>query len=260
MKFRAATVVLVSAGIVLAATACSSGGSTGGSAAPAKTKAAAAKTYTAADLPKILTSAEKTLGVKGTVLDDAQVQAKLKQVQGNGGISALLNTSGVTLSPASCGQTIKDALNQTPPAGSVNSILTYGSNTVTVTAISGKKLPTALATDGSTKLDGLLKTCSTMKISVTQSGQTLTIPFTIKKSNVTTDADTTTGLVETVTVPTSNGGSNKPITVEAVSAVAGNLYISAQASSTAVAAAAVKPAASTPSVADAINAVVAAAK
>jgi hypothetical protein len=262
MKFRAAAVVIASAGILLASTACSSGGSTAGAtpAAPKSTAALSAKTYTAADLPTILTAAEKTLGVTGTILDDAQVQAKLKQAQGAGGVSSLLAQPGVTISPAACGTTIKDSLSQTPPAGSIDSILSFGTDAVTVTAISGKKLPTSITTSGSSRLAKVLDGCSSMKISVTQSGQTISIPLTIKKVDVTTNADETTALEETLTVPCATGGAGKPIQVEVVSAVAGNLFIAAQASSSAVAAAATTPASAAPSPQDIINAVVAAAK
>lgn len=262
MKLRAATIAVAAAGILLAATACSSGGGsgTGSAASPAATKTAAAKTYTASDLPTILKTAEKKVGISGTILDNAQVEAKLKQTQTAGGISTLLSQPGVTLSPAACSTLIKQNLNQTPASGTVNSLLTYGQNAVTVTAIAGKKLPSSVSTQPAEHLKKLLPTCSSMKVSVTESGQTISIPFTIKKVDVTTDADTTVALEESLTVPSASGGAGTPVTVQVISAIAGNLAITAEAASGATTAAASSPASATPSPAKVIDAVVAAAK
>lgn len=259
MKYRAATVAVVSVGILIAATACSSGTSTGGSSSPA-TKSASAKTYKAKDLPSILTTAEKKVGVSGTILDDSQVEAKLKQAQGSSGISSLLSQKGVTITPAACGQLVKDNLTTTPPSGTINSILTYGSSAVTVTAISGSKLPSSLTSGAAAKQAKVLSQCGTMKISVTQSGQTIAIPLTIKKVDVSTNADTTNAFEETVTTPSTTGGAGTPVSIQVITAIAGNLYITAQGSSTATTAASTPSASAQPPLADVVNAIVAAAE
>ncbi len=263
MKFRTITVVAASVGILLAATACSSGsGGTGSASSPSasKTAAAAAKTYTASDLPPILTTAEKSLGITGTVLDDTQVQAKLKQAKGSNGISTLLSQSGVTISPAACKQIVTDNLSATPPTGTINSLLSYGPSAVFVTSVSGKKLPTSLTTDAQSKQAKALSECGSMKVSVTEGGQTVTIPLTIKKIDVTTDADQTYAYEETVTTPSATGGAGTPVSIEIVSAISGNLVITAEQASGATTAAATASASPSPSAADVINAVIAAAK
>ncbi|AMM20270.1 hypothetical protein AX769_08970 [Frondihabitans sp. PAMC 28766] len=261
VKFRVATVVIASAGILLAATACSSGGSSnGGASAPAKTTAAAAKTYTASDLPTILTTAEKKVGLSGKILDNAQVQASEKQAQTSGGVQALLSQKGVTITPASCATILKNNLSQTPPADSVNAGLTYGSNLVLLSTISGKKLPTTYTTGAAAQSDKALSECGSMKISLTESGQTVSIPLTLKKISVSTDADQTRAIEETITVPSATGGAGKPVSVEIISAIAGNLAITAEGSSTATTAASTPSASPTVPLTDVINAVVAAAK
>jgi hypothetical protein len=266
VKLRTATVVVASVGILLAATACSSGGSStgsGSSATPAasKTAAASSKTYTADDLPAILTTAEKKVGLSGTILDNEQVQAKIKQAGGLGGISSLLGQTGVKFSPASCGQLIKDNLSTTPPADSIDSILTYGTNSVTVTSIAGKKLPATFTSDQIAKQAKVISQCGSMKISVIQSGQTISIPLTLKKVSVSTDAEKTNALEETITTPSPTGGAGTPVAIRIITAVQGNLLIVGESSSASATTTASTPSAS-PAVpiVDVINAVVAAAK
>jgi hypothetical protein len=264
VKLRTATVVVASVGVLLAATACSSGTSgSGSSAAPAasKTAAASARTYTADDLPTILTTAEKKVGLSGTILDNAQVQAKLKQSGGLGGLSSLLGQSGVTFSPASCGQLIKDNLSTTPPSGSIDSVLTYGTNSVTVTSVAGKKLPATLTTDQTAKQAKVLSQCGSMKISVTESGQTISIPLTLKKVSVSTDAEKTNAIEETITTPSATGGAGTPVAIRIITAVQGNLLIVGESTSASATTTASTPSASpTVPIVDVIDAVVAAAK
>ncbi|RKR74928.1 hypothetical protein [Frondihabitans australicus] len=259
MKFRSAAVIAVAAGVLVATAACSSGsgagsgsGASGSSSTPAASKAASAKTWTADELPPLLQTAAKQVGVTGTVLDNAQVQSKISSAGGANGISSLLSQSGITISPASCKQIITDNLSTTPPAGTVNSMLTYGSNAVFVTTEAGKSLPASLTTDAQKKQEQALSECGSMKLSLTESGQTISIPLTIKKVDVSTDADQTYAYQETVTLPAAAGGTSTAI--EIVSAISGNLVITSEAASGSTAtASAVSPAAI-------INAVIAASK
>jgi hypothetical protein len=253
--------VVVSVGILLATAACtgSGGGTSTGNSAP-KTTAAAAKTYTATDLPPILTAAEKKLDITGTVLDNSQIVAKEKQSQAAGGIAALLKTPGLTVAPAACGQLFEQAASAKPLAGTVNSMLTYGSSFIILGTFADKQLPQSLKKAQATRFTKILGECSSMKISVTQAGQTVNIPITIKKTPVKTNADETTAIQETLTTPSTTGGAGSPTTVTAVNAFSGSLYITGEVVSTATTAAATSPATPTPSIAQVINAVIAAAK
>lgn len=261
MKFRTITVVAASFGILLAATACSSGsGGTGSASSPSasKTAAAAAKTYTASDLPPILTTAEKSLGISGTVLDNAQVQAKLKDSSAANPLSQLLAQPGASLTPAACATELKNDLTIQYPADRIGSILTYGTNAVTLASLESKTLPSSLTTDAFSKVDTLVSKCGTMKLSVTKSGQTVAADLTIKKIDVTTDADKTTGISEVVSVPSPSGGTPITETVQVVDAVSGNLLIATESATSSTASSA--SSAASPSAADVINAVIAAAK
>lgn len=256
---RTSITVVIAAGLAIAATSCASG-TASGSAGTKPATAASTKTYTAADLPPILTKAEKSLGVSGTVLDNTQVQAEIKKLGGGSALTKLLSQPGSSISPASCKSLITSALSSAPPAKTIASILTYGTNTVSLASEPGKQLPASVGTHSTDRLQKLLSSCSSLKLTVAANGQSETVGITLKKVDLTTNADKTAGIEETLTMPSTAGGAGKPISLEVVDAIDGNLLITANAASTATTAAATTPSSSTPSLTQVINAVVAAAK
>lgn len=257
MKLRSVTVVALAAGILLASAACSSAATSDSkqgvhTSAPSKT--VSSKTYQAVDLPPILTAAKQTLGIAGTVQGNAQVQAQ-KAKLGSGGIAALLDKSGVTISPAPCGQLIKNNLAAPADKGIVASTLTSGSNVISVATEEGTALPAAGATAAIAKEQQVLDQCGKITIAIAEGSQTIKAHLAIQKVDVTTNADQTYGFSETVTIPTATGGQTTAVAVSTVTAISGNLLITVISTSGAGTA--------TPAplnLSEAINAVIAAAK
>lgn len=257
MKFRSVTAVALTAGILLASAACSSAGtadSKSGSHTSAPSKNGPSKTYQAGDLPPILTAAKKTLGITGTVLNNVQVQAQ-KAKLGSGGIAALLDKSGVTISPAACGQLIKNNLAAPADKGIVASTLTSGSNVISVATEADKNLPVGDTNAAIAREQKVLDQCGKITMAIAEGSQTIKAQLAIEKLDVTTNADQTYGFSETVTIPTAAGGHTTAVAVSTVTAISGNLLITVISSSGAGTA---TPAPLNPS--EAINAVIAAAK
>ncbi|GAA4684601.1 hypothetical protein [Frondihabitans cladoniiphilus] len=264
MKLRTTAVVAVSAAALLAAvTGCSTSSSTSGSSstsATTKTAAAAAKTYSADDLTTVLTKAEKTLGVTdGKILDNATVQATIKKAGGAGGLSSLLSQSGVTIQPAACADEFKK-LSVTPSTNYIGSDLTYGSTVVGVLANDKKPLGATFNSSTEAQQNDALAKCSTMSISVQPAGTTTPVAIALKlaKGTATTNAEKTYSIDETLTLPAAAGGTTATITT--ITAVQGNLLITATSTPAGLTGTATDTTAPSPSIEDAVNAVVAAAK
>jgi hypothetical protein len=244
----------VAAGLLLTATGCSQGASApAGDAKPAASDAkpkaakAAPKTYTAADVTSIVTAAKTQLGLSGEVQNFTP-----DQLQSSSG-GSVLSQFDPTYSPAQCGDEVKNSI--VPPSGLVGSSVSSDTTDLIVLTVDGKQLPDALRSSGTSKLDKFLADCPNVTVSISLDGATVSYGMTVKKADVSTNADSTIAVEETTSIPGSDGVAGQDITETIVAAYAGNLFIEVSAPSAGTATA--TPAASP---ADLINAVVAAAK
>lgn len=218
---------------------------------------ASAPTYSAAELPTILKSAEKTLGVKGTVLDDAASKAELAKVGGTNALSGALGGAHVTYSPASCEAQMKTSLGVSAPKGGISSVLTFDtSDMLSVSSIANKSLPASQVSGTEDKLNTFINDCSKITMTIAEGATNLTAHITVKKLAATTTGDKTVGIQEGIDFAL--GGQDLTVTTKMVEAVKGNLVAamitidsSAESSSST---------SSHPSATTAINAVFAAAK
>jgi hypothetical protein len=221
----AASVVLIS--LAGCSTANGTTPNTGASTKPSSAAQAADRTYTAADLTTILTSAKKTLGSDGTIVTDAQLK---KLTASSGGISSLLTKKGLTFAPAACGKLITSKLPSATNgyglgSSAIGAALTSGTSSLAVSSVAGKALPASITSDMTTSLDSLLSTCGSMTMTLTLSGQSFAIHLTIKRVDVTTKATQTIGLRETLELPAIAGKKSAPVTITIVQAREGNLLV-----------------------------------
>lgn len=254
-RHRLAVAVVAATAAALALAGCS----TASSSSSSSSTSAAARTYRAADLPPILKKAEKSLGVSGTVLDNAKVQAEVQKLGSSNALTKLLATSGSSISPATCKDMVTSALSIAPQAKTIASILTFGQDAATISSVAGKQLPASLASGAQDREQKLLSACSSMQLTIAQGGQSETVQISVKKADVTTKAAHTTAIDEQIQVPSSTGAAT-PVTVEVVSAVNGNLVISAEGASTTSTAAKTTASGSSPTLAKVVNAIVAASR
>ena len=218
-------VIAAAAILTLALAGCSGGGgtSTSGTAttAPKTNGSSSSKDYSADDLVALLTKAEATLKVKGTIKDDAQLKADLAKLgkDESGGIATSIAKEGGKITPASCATALNnlvpDAKNFTS-SGGVEASLTYSKGILGVLANPKGALPTSISSGILTNLDGIYSSCGNMKL--TLSG--ISGGLSITKVAATTNADQTYAFNETIDI-----AGQKSVTTS-VQGIYGNLYIS----------------------------------
>jgi hypothetical protein len=221
--------VVTAAVLLLALTACSTGSApTGGATsvqnsatakpAPGSSSAAPSRTYTADELAAIVKKAQSTLGVKGTILDDAQSKSLLKKL-GDTSIVGQLTKEDATITPAACAADLNNAIPAAQKLGSAgNSIsasLTYSKGALGISSTTDGVLPDSVTSGLGTSFASLYSKCSTMKIAV--QGQVASLK--LAKIDATTDADQTFAFTETIEI------AGKKITTTIVEGILGNLVI-----------------------------------
>ena len=209
--------------LVLALAGCSGAGgpSTSGSAtsAPKENGSSSSKTYSADDLVAILKKAEATLGVSGTIKDNATISAEVKKLGKVGtSIADELAKSGGTITPASCVTALNKAsdLKAFLSEGGAEASLSYSKGLVGVLTNTNGALPTSITGKMATDLDGLYSTCGHMKITAGSVTGTLTIT----KVAATTNADQTYAYSEVIDID------GHKSTTTSIEATYGNLIIS----------------------------------
>jgi hypothetical protein len=198
--------------------ATGSGSATGGSSGSGGGATAPGKSYNADDLVAILKKAETTLGVKGTILDNAQQQAALNKL-GNTSITGEFKKEGAKITPAACATQLDNAVpdaKKLGTSGGVTASLSYSKGILGIISTSDGSLPKSVTTQLLSNIDNLYSNCSEMKISV--SG--ISVAMKIKKIAVTTDADTTYAYNESLNL------AGKKISTTSIEAIDGNLLIS----------------------------------
>lgn len=244
-----AAVALAAVGVLAG---CTAGNTEGGHAAgaPGKTTpVAAARSYSAAQLASIVSEVDTSLGLGGTVLDDAAAKAKVDQLGGMGALTQQLGSS-VTIQPAECQQLLKDNLAKAPQAAdNVTAMLTYGSNVLAITAPGAKGWSDDVRKSLTTKTDDTIARCGDM----TLSAGGFSVKLAMTKTDAKSDAEVTQGFHEAVTL---QGAAQEAGSADIVQALNGNLYIMVTEASSKLSTAAPSPATAT----QVVNAVLAAAK
>ena len=191
-----------------------------GAAAPSSTNspAASAATYSAEDIEAIVAEVDETLSLGGTLLGAAEMKAASDTAAG---LSALTKAvpSDATIEPAACADIRKNGLDDigSQPELDTTAMVQFGTRSLTVGTVAGKALPSGIADGMPASVRKLLDTCSTMTIS---SGA-ISMQLKLSTFEVKTAADSAWGL------KMSFGGSGAEATMTAVSAVSGNLAITA---------------------------------
>jgi hypothetical protein len=233
IRFVAPTLIAVAA-VTLAISGCSAGplpgaGSTTGAGAGAKSSTTSAQgggggsssqTYSADNLVTILTKAESTIGT-GTIKNNTQLVADLKDAQSDGSLSAGLTAGGGTIVPASCGTELDKTLDTESTGFGVgpNGIaaeLNYDKGILAVISVSQGSLPSDVNDKLLTSTQQLFKDCATMTIT----GGATTLTMDIDKISVSTDASDTYAFSETIKA---TGVTASSTTI--IEAVSGNLLI-----------------------------------
>ena len=231
-----AAVALAVVGLLAGCTAGQAGGGTG--ATPKATRAAKATTYSAADLASIVRDVNTSLGLGGTVLDDAAAKEQTDKLGGAEGLTKQLGSS-VTVQPAECQQIIQDNLAKAPQsADTVTAMLTYGTNVLAVSAPGAKGWQSDVRASLTTKTDDAIARCGDMTLSA--SGFTVKLAMT--KTDAKTNAEVTQGIHEGVTM---EGASQELGSADILQALDGDLYIMVTESSSTLSTAAPSPATAT---------------
>lgn len=229
---------------------CTPGGAAGGrgTSTASGTPSASGTAYSAADLASIVSKVNTSLGLGGSVIDNAAAKNAAGQVGGLGALTQQLGS--VTIEPAECKQLITDSLGKAPQASdAVAAMLTYGTNALVVTAPGAKGWPSDLRENLTSKSDDTIARCGDMTL--TAAGHT--VKLTMTKSDAKTDAEITQGFHESVTLA---GAKQEIGSADVVQALQGDLYIMVTESSSQLAGSTPAPA----TAAQIVNAVLDAAK
>jgi hypothetical protein len=187
------------------------------------------RTYSSNDLTAIVTEVESSLDVKGTVLTDATIKAKIAGAGLGGGLSSLVSHDHAKFQPTACAKLVGSVGGdvQTLPSGErvASAELLWGKFAVTVSAIPNKAIPNSVAATYLGEYTALLRDCPAMTISVSSGKQHATVKATFTKIGIHTPADQTVALEEEVLTGGSKSGSGSVEYI--VQAVKGNLVIEA---------------------------------
>jgi hypothetical protein len=182
--------------------------------------------YTADDLVAILKTAQASLGIAGTIKDNAQLKAAIAGGGSTGAnITQALAKAGGTFAPAVCGKILdtmtSDASNYGEGATGIAAELQTTDNILAVSTSSQSGKAKALATLLGNDLNQLESQCSKLTINIKAGGKTESLVMKISKFDASTDAPQSYGFEEDITIP--GAGVEKTASIEAVD---GNLYIS----------------------------------
>lgn len=200
--------------------------------------AAATATYSAADLASIATKVNASLGLGGTVIDNAAAKSQVDKLGGANALTQQLGSS-VTVQPAQCQQLLQDKLAKAPQAAdNVTAMLTYGSNVLVVTAPGAKGWSQDVRAAMTSGSDDVLAQCGDMTLSA--SG--FTVKLSMTKTDAKTNAEVTRGIHEGVTL---EGAAQEVGSADILQALDGNLYIMVTESSSKLSSAPPSPATAT---------------
>ncbi|WP_348789173.1 hypothetical protein [Leifsonia sp. NPDC080035] len=210
---------LLRAAIALAMVGVLAGCSGGGSASHSKmgpTSSASAATYTATDVEAIIAHVNTELSLDGTVLDTTEMKAATDTAVG---LSALTKSlpSGATIEPAACNSLEKLGTSNSQSKLDTTAMLQFGTQWLTVGTVAGRQLPSDLTKGMPAAVKKLLKDCS----SITMTSGSVSMDMKLSQIDVTTTADNAWGL----TMSFGTAGMQSTMTV--VTAVSGNLSITA---------------------------------
>ena len=236
MKHSSVVRAAVALSVVGLLAGCSAGQPGGGSGGTATAEpAAATAAYSAADLASIVTKVNASLGLGGTVIDNAAAKNEVDKLGGASGLTQQLGSS-VTVQPAQCQQMLQDNLAKAPQAAdNVTAMLTYGSSVLVVSAPGAKGWPQDVRAAMTTKSDDVLAQCGDMTL--TASGFTVKLAMT--KTDEKTNAELTHSIHEGVTL---EGADQEVGSADILQALDGNLYVMVTESSSKLSSAAPSPA------------------
>ncbi|HEY2643301.1 MAG TPA: hypothetical protein VGI56_06095 [Galbitalea sp.] len=187
------------------------------------------RTYSSDELTAIVTEVESSLDVKGTVLTDATIKAKIAGAGLTGGLSTLVAQDHATFAPAACAKLVGSVGGgvQTLPTGEhlASAELVWGKLTLAVSAIPNEAIPNSVAATYLGEYTSLLQACPTMTISVASGKQHANVKASFTKIGIHTTADQTVALEEEVLTGGGKGGTGSVEYI--VQAVKGNLVIEA---------------------------------
>lgn len=173
----------------------------------------------------ILKKAQASLGIAGTIKDNAQLKAA---IAGGGSTRASITQTfakeGGTFAPAACGKILdsmtSDANDYGEGATGIGAELQTPNSILAVSTSSQPGKAKALATLLGNDLNQLESQCSKLTINIKAAGKTESLVMSISKFDANTDAPQSYGFEEDVTIP--GFGVEKTASIEAVD---GNLYI-----------------------------------
>ncbi|MFF1879495.1 hypothetical protein [Leifsonia sp. NPDC058230] len=225
MRGRPFLLVALFAAAIVAVSGCTATASVhrAGEATSAAADASVGATYSAADLSRLLDRASVKLGVTGQLVGDAELKDAARELGGAEGLGRLLGDPGVTFSSASCGTLIRDALSAGTPKDTIAAQLTAGSSSITVAANDGEPLSPAQKSSWIEPLDTMLSECPHLTIDFDLAGKKTTADMTMKKVATSTTADSTVGVVQTMTFALD--GATVAAVNTVVQAVSGNLFV-----------------------------------
>ena len=236
MKHSSVVRAAVALSVVGLLAGCSAG--QGGKGSDGTATAAPASAYSAADLASIVTKVNTSLGLGGTVIDNAAAKGEADKLGGANALTQQLGSS-VTVQPAECQQMLQDNLAKAPQAAdNVTAMLTYGSNVLVVSAPGAKGWPQDVRASMTTKSDDVLAKCGEMTLSA--SGFTVKLAMT--KTDAKSNAKLTQGIHEGVTL---EGAAQEVGSADILQALDGNLYIMVTESSSKLSTSAPSPATAT---------------
>ena len=235
MKHSSVVRAAVALSVIGLLAGCAAGQQGGGAGGTTTAKpAAATATYSAS----IATKVNASLGLGGTVIDNAAAKSQVDKLGGANALTQQLGSS-VTVQPAQCQQLLQDKLAKAPQAAdNVTAMLTYGSNVLVVTAPGAKGWSQDVRTAMTSGSDDVLAQCGDMTLSA--SGFTVKLAMT--KTDAKTNAEVTRGIHEGVTL---EGAAQEVGSADILQALDGNLYIMVTESSSKLSSAPPSPATAT---------------